>query len=668
MNLTFFNPLLLMGLAAAILPILIHRITRKKAVTRKFSAVRLLMQSQLVTARPQRLKHLLLLALRILAVAAIVFMMARPVVVRPGFAALPDNGARVLILDNSLSMGFREDSGQRFERLNAAAAAALKGFGGRVALIPTVRLPESPEVRWLTSAGALKALQQVPLSFGRGNVLAAFARAYGQLENLNVPKQILVFSDMARSDWEEMNVSRVGAVSDAEISFFRIGGPGRDPNFCIKSVSPVEGDVVAGVPAALTVTVSNLSDGDGSIQVQLYLDGKKTDQKKVDLGPGADGSVMFDVLLENPGWVDGEIKLTGDRLAADDSLYFPLKVNDKVKVLIVDGDPTASLEDSESFYLSHALRPGGLAGTPFLVRVVTESEMRRVDLQQFDILCLLNVARPDFSRPAAFLQTGRPVFIFLGDRVVPEAYNQFAPAPWQIQGRIDGSLNVEKAAGIRQIEGALQFPAALQASLKSARFYSYYQVDGSGQPLLTLKDQTPLLLVANAAESRLYLFTSSADLDWNDLALKSAYVPLIHGLLKEAAGLTGSSLPAGISWGEPFGSDRRPTQVKGADGGPGIYQFSRSGSEFRRGVNPPHEESDLVKLSTAELKKKFGPVEIQVVEYQADSFETQQGGRRELWPLLLGFLLAVLAVEMIVANGIWPFTRSHFKTLFRTDG
>jgi len=249
-----------------------------------------------------------------------------------------------------------------------------------------------------------------------------------------------------------------------------------------------------------------------------------------------------------------------------------------------------------------------------------------------------------------------------------EGYNQFAPAPWQIQGRIDRSANVEKATGIRQIDAALQFPAALQTSLKSALFYSYYKVDGSGQPLLTLKDQAPLLLAANAANSKLYLFTSSADLDWNDLALTSAYVPLIHGLLKEAAGLTGSSLPAGISWGEPFASDRRPTQVKGADGGPGIYQFSRSGGEFRRGVNPPYEESDLVKLSTAELKKKFGPVEVQVVAYQADRFEAQPGGRSELWPLLLGFLLAVLAVEMIVANGIWPFTRSHFKTLFETDG
>ncbi len=651
MNLTFLNPLLLAGLAATILPILIHRITRKKAVIRKFSAVRLLMQSQLITARPQRLKHLLLLALRMLAVAGIVFMMARPVMVRPGFAALPNNGARVLILDNSLSMGFREDRGQRFELAKEAATAALSGFGGRVAVIPTVLTPEAPEVRWLPAEEAIVTLQGIDLSFGRGDVVSAFSQAYRQLENLKVPKQILVFSDMVRNDWEDLSVTRVGGVSDAVINFFRIGGPGRDPNFRIKSVGLAAGDLVAGVSSTLTVKVSNLSDTDGSILVQLHLDEKKADQKKIDLQSGSDGSVTFDVLIGHPGWIDGEIRLTGDRLTADDSFYFPLKVSDKVKVLVVDGDPTASLKESESFYLDNALQPGGLDETPFLVRVITESEMKRVDLQRFDTLCLLNIARPDFSQAAAFLQMGKPVFMFLGDRVVPEVYNQFALAPWQIQGRVDPGAGAERGTGVQQIDATLKFPAVLENSLRSAFFYSYFKVDGFSKALLNLKDQNPLLLETSAGKSHLYLFTSSADLDWNDLPLQAAYVPLLHGLMKEAAGLTGTSLPAGISWGELFDGERRPIQKKGTDGGPGIYQFNRSEIEFR-GINVPLEESDLVKLTASELRKKFGPMDVQILEYQKDNFGKQQGGRRELWPLLLGILLAVLGIEMIVANGI----------------
>ncbi len=129
MNLSFLNPFFLFGLAAGILPILIHRLTQRKAIPRKFSAVRLLLQSQRVTARPQRLKHLLLLALRVLAVLGIVFMMARPVLTRPGIATLPSEGAKVIILDNSLSMGFREQKGERYGLAKKAARERIQSSG-----------------------------------------------------------------------------------------------------------------------------------------------------------------------------------------------------------------------------------------------------------------------------------------------------------------------------------------------------------------------------------------------------------------------------------------------------------------------------------------------------------------------------------------------------------
>jgi hypothetical protein len=45
MSLAFLNPLFLFGLAAGILPVLIHRLTEKKAIPKKFSAVRLLLES-----------------------------------------------------------------------------------------------------------------------------------------------------------------------------------------------------------------------------------------------------------------------------------------------------------------------------------------------------------------------------------------------------------------------------------------------------------------------------------------------------------------------------------------------------------------------------------------------------------------------------------------------
>ena len=661
MNLTFLNPLFLFGLAAGILPILIHRLTQRKAIQRKFSAVRLLLQSQRVTAKPQRLKHFLLLALRILAVLGLVFMMARPVFTRPGLASFGGGGAKVIILDNSLSMGFREQRGERYDLAKKAAKEALQGFEGQVAIIPTVdvqgRQTTPKGVQWMKTEEALKALEGIPLSFGRGDTVSALGLAYQRLSDLKTSKQILILSDMVRGDWEALDLSKLGMVSDADVTFLRIGGEGRDPNFCIKSVSLIEGEAVVGAPARLEAVVSNLSEKSGTTLVQLYLSGTKVDQKSIDLKTEEDGKAYFELFLEKPGWIDGEVRLSGDSLPSDDIFYFSLKVREKVKVLIVDGDPRTSLKGSESYYLINALRPGGLESSPFLIRVITEPEMASVDLRPYDAIFLLNAARPYPSRLASFLESGKPVFIFLGDRASPEEYNAFTLLPWRIGELRDLRQNPERIAQIDHSREALHSLSRGSESLKSASFRRYFKIEGSTKKLLTLGNQDPLLVETDVGRSKLFLFASSADLDWNDLPLKAAYLPMIQGLLKEAVGLAGSSFPAGLRVGESFKEQVRPVQIRGPQGGPGIYQFSLPSGEARRGVNPPYEESDLAKMAESELQKKFGTIAVKVIEYREGTLKDLQAGRKELWPFLLAFLMVVLAVEMVLANGM-PWKKS----------
>src|SRR4030042_4328088 len=230
MNLTFLNPLFLFGLAAGILPILIHRLTKRKSIERKFSAVRLILQSQQVRPRPQRLKHFLLLALRVLAVMSLAFLMARPVLIRPGLLALGNEGPKVLILDNSLSMGYREESGERYDIAKKAAKELIKSLKGQVTLIPTAATRDN-DLRWMSPEEALRELDRIPLSFGRGDPGTALNLAYHSLKDLKAPGEILMISDMAQGDWEGFNLSKLGTVSsEVGVTLLRIGGSARDSN------------------------------------------------------------------------------------------------------------------------------------------------------------------------------------------------------------------------------------------------------------------------------------------------------------------------------------------------------------------------------------------------------------------------------------------------------
>jgi Aerotolerance regulator N-terminal len=656
MNLTFLNPFLLIGLAAGVLPILIHRLTQKKATTRKFSAVRLLLQSQRVTARPQRLKHLLLLALRVLAVMTLVFMIARPVFIREGIAALSQGGAKVVILDNSASMGFREERGERYTLAKKAIKEALKDAGGELAIIPMVsgggeqRMTTAPH--WMKPEEAMADLEATPLSFGRGDSISALSVAFQKLKDLKEPGEILIATDMTRGDWERLDLSKLGVISGSDVTFLRIGGPDQDPNFCIKNVSLIEGEAVIGVPARLEVVVSNFSKTSGTVLVQLYLSGVKVDQKSIEIGAGDDGKGYFELFLDKPGWVDGEVRISEDRLPSDDLFYFPLRVREKVRVLMVDGDPRPSLKASESYYLMNALQPGGSEGSPFTFRVVTEEEMAGMDVRPYNALFLLNASKPQASKLASFLDLGKPVFIFLGDRVILGEYNSLPFFPWRIREPMELGPKPERIGEVDQNHETLRSLSTGGNSLKSASFRRYFKIDGSKQNLLTLGNQDPLFVEASVGKSSLYLFTSTADLDWNDLPLKTAFLPLIQGLLKEAVGLTDHSISAGIRVGESFSEKVRPVQIKGYPQGPGIYRLPLPPDEVRRAVNVPYEESDLRKVTEGELKKKFGEIRVKVVEYQEGNLKGLQPGRREVWPFLLAFLMIVLAVEMILANGV----------------
>lgn len=657
MNLTFLNPLFLFGLAAGILPVLIHRLIQRKAIPRNFSAVRLLLRSQQIMSRPHRLRHLLLLALRVLAVVTLALIMARPVLMPRGLQAMSGDGVKALILDNSLSMGFRESRGERLELAKKAAKKILEGFRGKVIVIPTVLMENHAGgeggVRWMGPEEARKALDSTPLTFRRGDPAAALGLAYREMKNQMGPKEIVVISDMARGDWDRFDWSRMGVVSaEADVHFFRIGGAERDSNFTVKAVELTEGEGVVGIPSRLGVTVVNFSDREESPLVQVYLSGVKVDQKKVEIGAGREEKLSFILFLNKPGWVEGEIRLSGDSLPLDDVFYFPIKARDRVKVLLADGGVSRSLKGNDSYYLLKALQPDGSDASPFLPRVVTEEELARVDLRPYEALFLLNVAKPSGSKVASFLESGKPVFLFLGDRADPEEYNRIPLFPWRLTGiRGEQGMIGERIAKIDENYGALKlFSGSPGESLKKASIYRYFKIEGEIKNLLTLGNQDPLLIVGSLGKGKLFLFSSSANLDWNDLPLKAAYLPLIQGLLKDGIGLPGDVLPAGLLFGEHL--EFKPVQVWGPPGGPGIYRFSYPEGEIWRGVNPPLEESDLSKLSEGELQKKFASTGVRIWEYKEENENEAMKGKRDLWPLLLGFLLAVLTVEMGVASRI----------------
>src|SRR5688572_14056155 len=112
---SFLNPFFLVGALALAIPVLIHLVRKEKSEIVPFSSLMFLLKVPKRAIRQQKIKNLLLMALRLLLLALLVGAFARPYFTAdPSQAAgTGENRGIVLMLDNSYSMQY----GTNFERM-----------------------------------------------------------------------------------------------------------------------------------------------------------------------------------------------------------------------------------------------------------------------------------------------------------------------------------------------------------------------------------------------------------------------------------------------------------------------------------------------------------------------------------------------------------------------
>src|ERR1043166_2173900 len=107
----FLNAYLLGGLVLASVPIIIHLLNRRRFTLVEWAPMKYLKLTIKTNRRRLRIEQLILLIIRTLIVTLLIFAIARPVLSRTGGGAwLGEKGrpSRIIVIDDSLSMGYRD--------------------------------------------------------------------------------------------------------------------------------------------------------------------------------------------------------------------------------------------------------------------------------------------------------------------------------------------------------------------------------------------------------------------------------------------------------------------------------------------------------------------------------------------------------------------------------
>ena len=711
---TFLNPLLLIGALGLALPILAHLINRQQVQRTDWAAMQFLNRSIRVRSRQIRLRDLLLLLMRCLALLLLVIALARPATTGEGFAWLPGEtrAGVVIAIDGSFSMQHRDGDASRFdraleltrfigERLQPGDPVSLVLLGGTHRVV--LRNAAYDPARF---AKAMEDLQPTPQVLDLESVPKHLAGLVDEMDAIQ--KEVYLISDIQTRHWERTSVplreSLVQLGHAAKVFLIPVSGSAE--NLAVTDLDFVSGFLRKDAVARYRATVNNFGEIPASeVEIRCRVEGVQIDTKRIPMiAPGQSETVSLFVPFYNAGPKRISAEVTDASLAVDNVCRVVASVRERVSVLCFDG---SGGDASRLIKAGLLARPTGAEDEGYSVRTVQWPAFPVGSLDAFDVIVLTDV--PEITAEQAkkllqFVRQGNSLVWFAGESVKAAAWNKLAEEnsvpllPAKLGQTVDtrDELGVGKPLAPTLPDHALTRPLASlpEDLLSETRFLRQIQVEptDSSFPVLSLAGGgSPVLLEHSLGRGHVFLFTTSANNDWNNMALTPVFPMLMQQIVTHLTGrefeqprFVGDALtlayvdqpdandavfetPSEQTIAVPVRSHRNQyvALLERADEA-GFYtaKVSVQAPGMPIAVNVDSKESDVSCLTDTALSQVLQGTGIEVAanEVELDARINMVRTRRSSWRFFLVAALCLLIGESLLADRVLGRKTSPAKT------
>ncbi|HRP59395.1 MAG TPA: BatA domain-containing protein, partial [Vicingus sp.] len=213
----FAYPEFLFALFAIAIPIIIHLFNFRKFKKIYFSNVRFLREVKKESQSKSKLKHLLILASRILAITFLVFAFAQPFVPSANLGTNVNNMVGIYI-DNSFSMESVGENGSLLSEAKTKAIELVKSYAKTDQFVVCDNKFATGSQRLLTADEAITKIEELEITSETRLLSTVFSRITESLNstsNDKTSKTIVVLSDLQQSTSDIANI-----VSDSTIKTY----------------------------------------------------------------------------------------------------------------------------------------------------------------------------------------------------------------------------------------------------------------------------------------------------------------------------------------------------------------------------------------------------------------------------------------------------------------
>ncbi len=687
----FLNPLFFLGALATAVPILLHLIKREHARKVEFPTLMFLRRISKRTIRYQKLRHLLLLMLRILAFLLIVLAFTRPYRDKAQVpAALAGTTmAHIIALDNSMSMDYQN----RWSQAKEAAADIVResGPGDEFAVI---EFSDRTVARTQITNQASVVLSQIEDGVALTDHTTHYAQALKAAEQFALDagtgKRIIhLISDFQKSGWaaEERDFRLTAGV---ELRIIDVGSSDFS-NLAFREVQVVEPE--SGDDVILRASAMNFGTQDRkSVRISLFINGQQVAEKRIDIAAGGSQAIEF-----SPSGLASDVhrivfQIDDPELTRDNRFYMVLEGRKKTPVPVIEG-PNRPGRRPASFFLANALNIDALS--PY--RLMTVSPQ---DLAISGKLLIWNNApggNTELQRKLQeFVKSGGGLAVVLADSSRSADFNR-SFGSW-LPVRMADSISGQDRSGLRPVEDYIlmtdvkmdhpifqPFNKPNSGTFSSSRFFGHAKlsVDSGAEVLARFDNGDPALVSADVDKGRVLIFASSADDTSNDLPLKAVYAPFWQQMLRYLENF--EEKRHWLHIGDTLAprkllEEAAPPQIKGgkldpneavavldpdkerlsagqkyddvAVGKAGFYEIRSMNLNAAVAVNTALIESDLTHGDSEEMAAGWMSSN-PAVSFRAERPSAEEQDRhQQIWKLLLIAALILFISELVLSNYI----------------
>jgi len=643
---SFLEPILLSALPLVGLPILIHLINQRRYQTTRWAAMMFLLAANRMSRGYARLRQWLILLLRMLAVAGLIFAISRPLA--SGWLGLAAGGradTTIVLLDRSPSMQQQGASAvvSKLQTCRQQMVQTLNTLGSSrwVLIESTTNRP-----RELESPEALLDLPYTEATSTEADLPAMLQSARDYIQaNRTGRTEIWVCSDLRENDWHA-DSGRWKTLRDSflelaqGVRFHLLAYPQvASANVAVRvtDVRRQQSSQNAELLVSLLLSREGDADARATIPILFEIEGARSEVTIEMVGPQyklKDYRIALEAGQER-GW--GRVSIPADANPADNDFYFVFDEPAPRKAIIVADDPHAAWP----LELAAAIAPDPVYEN--VAEVVPIEQLATVPWEDVSLLLWQSpLPRGDVAKSVqSFVQRGGQVVFFPPHAPTDD---ELFGVRWESWIEPDEEVPIATWRGDQDLLAHSLSGEALPVGDLQVR--RYYTVSGEFTALATLRDDVPLIGRVTTDRGGVYFWATTPALADSSLATGGVvlYVAVQRALasgskvLGNTRNLVSGRLPTDVpaSW----------ERLAGADGALSTaYPFHRgvyTVGERLLAVNRAAAEDQAAVLGDPRVAGLFQGLDYARVDDRAGSIKSLI---QEIWRLFLAAMIVAMVVE-----------------------